>query len=232
MDALAPDDVESPTRRWVAVAAVVLLVLGAGLLIGAWVRSGSGDGGSDQPSIALSSAPPVGSIDMADATTAPTTPDVGLGEGFTPERDGRTPLRGFGEATVTVTDRSGSVCELCLLAATTEQQRARGLMEVTDPDLGGYDGMIFEYPDPVDGAFYMRNTPMPLSIAYFDATGAFVSATDMTPCDDVERCPTYPAASPFRYAVEVPEGVLSDVGIAEGSSVAVTGRTCPLAAGS
>lgn len=224
-------DVDAPSRRWVSAAAVVLLVIGAGLLIGAWVRSGSDGPASDGPSVRLS-APPAGSVGQAGATTAPTTPEVGLGEGVAPERHGRSPLRGFGEATVTVTGRDGTVCELCVMAATTEAQRARGLMEVTDAGLGGYDAMIFEYPDPVGGAFYMRNTPMPLSIGYFDDAGGFVSATDMTPCEDREGCPTYPAAAPFRYAVEVPEGALGDVGIADGSTVAITGRTCPVAAGS
>lgn len=103
-------------------------------------------------------------------------------------------------------------------------------MEVTDADLGGYDGMLFEYPEPVDGSFYMRNTPMPLSIAYFDQGRVFVSATDMTPCDDVVDCPTYHADRPFRYAIEVPQGGLGEIAAVPGSSIAIGARTCPGAA--
>ena len=146
-----------------------------------------------------------------------------------PEPSARTPLPGFGEVAVTVTSGSGEVCELCLLAATDTEQRARGLMEVTDPALGGYDGMLFEYPESVDGQFYMRNTPMPLSIAFFDDAGVLVSTTDMAPCADVPDCPTYPADAPFSFALEVPQGLLDDVGVTGTATLRVGARTCPVA---
>jgi len=161
--------------------------------------------------------------------TAPTTPTQGLGEGFAPEQDGRRSLRGFSEVVVTVIDSSGKSCTLCLMAATTEAQRERGLMEVTDPELGGYDGMLFEFPDDQDGAFWMRNTPMPLSIAYFDRVGEVVSITDMAPCADKASCPSYPAGATFRYALEVPKGQLGDALVAKGSRMTIIARKCPLA---
>ena len=40
-------------------------------------------------------------------------------------------------------------------------------MEVTD--LQGYDGMLFKFSSDYTGAFYMKDTPLPLSIAFFDA---------------------------------------------------------------
>lgn len=211
--------------------AAVLVLVGLGLIIAALV--GSGDGGGDgQPEIDLSADPAGGTepeVVAGVGTTAPTTPANGLGQGFSAERQGRTPLRGFGEVVVTVTGDDGKQCEVCMLRANTAEQRARGLMEVTDPDLGGYDGMVFAYPSPVDGAFFMRNTPMPLSIAYFDAQGAFVSATDMTPCDDISTCPTYPAADVFQFAVEVSKGELDGVEIGPGSTIELGAGTCPAA---
>lgn len=162
-------------------------------------------------------------------TVAPTTPSEGLGEGTAPERDGRSPLRGFSEAEVTITDPDGETCTVCLLAATTDAQRERGLMEVTDRELGGYDGMLFRWADDQDGSFWMRNTPMPLSIAYFDRNGAFVSATDMEPCADSSSCPMYPADDEFRYAVEVPQGGLEELGIVEGSTLRIDDLRCPRA---
>lgn len=215
------------------------MVIGAGLLVAALVSSGDVDGST--PEATLSAEPsgtgdpsaepaePSGTGDPGAGTTAPTTPEVGLGEGVASERGGRAPLRGFGEAVVTVTGPTGEVCEVCMLAASTDDQQARGLMEVTNADLGGYDGMLFDYPEPVDGSFYMRNTPMPLSIAYFDADGAFVSATDMEPCGDREGCPTYPADRPFQYAIEVPRGALDAISALPRSTISVGARTCPLA---
>lgn len=217
------------------IGAVVLLVAGVGLIAAAVVTSlddgeaGPQDAEQSAESTEVTAAPTEGTAASGDGTTAPTTPVNGLGEGFSAEREGRSPLRGFGEVVVTVTGDEGEQCEVCMLRADTAEQRARGLMEVTDANLGGYDGMVFAYPSPVDGAFFMRNTPMPLSIAYFDASGAFVSATDMTPCDDTSTCPTYPADGVFQFAVEVPAGELDGVKIGPGSTIDLGAGMCPAA---
>jgi uncharacterized membrane protein (UPF0127 family) len=107
-----------------------------------------------------------------------------------------------------------------LLAATSEQ-RQRGLMEVTD--LGGYAGMLFVWDADASSSFYMRNTPTPLSIGWFDADGELVSTADMDPCPDVDGCPTYPADGRYRFALEVPQGSLDAVGVVDGSTLAVGG---------
>src|SRR5690606_951725 len=99
-------------------------------------------------------------------------------------------------------------------AALTSAQRGRGLMEVTD--LQGYSVMIFVYPEDTQGAFYMRNTPTPLSIAWVAEDGSVVSTADMAPCEDREGCPTYPPAGPYRYAIEVFQGGLDELGIVDG----------------
>ncbi len=140
----------------------------------------------------------------------------------------RAGLAGFDEVAVTVAPPGGGgLLEWCLLLAATEAQRQRGLMEVTDPALGGYDGMLFRYEDEVSVGFYMRNTPMPLSIAYIDGDGRIASSTDMEPCDDVDGCPSYPPAGPFRWAVEVPQGGLDRLGLVGGATFTDTGRSCP-----
>jgi uncharacterized membrane protein (UPF0127 family) len=64
---------------------------------------------------------------------------------------------------------------------------------------------------------------MPLSIAWFDGAGRFVSSADMAP-EQVE--PSYFAAAPYRYAFEVPQGKLGAAGIGAGSSL-VVGGACP-----
>lgn len=93
---------------------------------------------------------------------------------------------------------------LLLALADDSSLRSRGLMGVTD--LGEFDGMLFSWGgDEVNSRFTMRNTLIPLTIVFFDADGAFVSTTEMVPCE-TEECPTYGAARPYSYAVEFPAG--------------------------
>lgn len=142
----------------------------------------------------------------------------------------RVALPGFGEVVVLVRTVDGEV-EYCLLLAETSAQTQRGLMEVTDPELGGYDGMLFRFDGPHDGGFYMRNTPQPLEIAYLGDDGRVVGIREMDPCEDVDGCPTYSPGGAYVRTIEVPvaAGGVRGLGIAEGAAVEVvdTGRTCP-----
>jgi uncharacterized membrane protein (UPF0127 family) len=185
--------------------------------------------GTDDPSTVTTTttqlAQPLVVPDLATGTTAPVGPG-GLGEAAAEPVRGRTPLAGFGEVQVTITSGDGDRCVVCLLSATTDEQRARGLMEVTDASLGGYDGMLFEFPDEVDGAFWMRNTPLALSVAYFDSRGRLVSDTDMAPCDDRSDCPSYPADAPFAFALEVTQGRLATIDVVGDATLRIDARTC------
>lgn len=124
----------------------------------------------------------------------------------------------FGEIAFRI---SGVDDERCALLADTPEQHARGLMYRTD--LAGHDGMLFRFAGDTTGGFYMKNTPLPLSIAWFDAAGRFVSAADMEPCPDRIECPTYYATAPYRFALEVKKGGLPDLGIGAGSQLQVGG---------
>ena len=160
----------------------------------------------------------------ADPVLGPPPGSSGAGE--PPGDPDRVPLEGFDEIAITVDPGDGGdLLSWCLLAALDAAQRARGLMEVTD--LQGYSGMAFVYEQDSAGAFYMRNTPTPLSIAYVAADGSIVSTTDMEPCEDRDGCPTYPPAGPFRTAIEVFQGDLPSLGITEGATVTVGGACAP-----
>lgn len=137
-------------------------------------------------------------------------------------RGGRARVEGFGQIAFRV-DRMASA-ERCALLAQTERQRARGLMG--RKDVAGYDGMLFVFDEDTSGSFYMLNTPLPLSIAWFDGNGRFVSATDMEPCLNGPDCPLYSATAPYRYALEVPKGGLGALGIGPGSVLNI-GGACP-----
>jgi uncharacterized membrane protein (UPF0127 family) len=130
---------------------------------------------------------------------------------------GRVELDGvaFGQAGVRITSADGDEETGCVFVAETPEQRGHGLMRVED--LGRHIGMVFVFESDTSSAFYMRNTPMPLSIAWFRADGTFVSTRDMEPCQTDFRCPTYGPTGPYRYALEVPKGDLDDLGVGKGS---------------
>jgi uncharacterized membrane protein (UPF0127 family) len=109
----------------------------------------------------------------------------------------------------------------CALLADTMPERDRGLMFVRD--LAGYDGMVFRWPAETTEAFYMKDTLIPLSVAWFDGYGRFVSSADMAPCPEATVCPLFSAAAPYTVAIEVPQGELTRLGIGPGSSLTLAG---------
>jgi uncharacterized membrane protein (UPF0127 family) len=168
---------------------------------------------------ACSSAEPEATGPSTTALTVPGSIEVHEGP--------RQLLDGFEEVTVTVTLADGSTREWCLLLAATPESRERGLMFVTDPTLGGYDGMLFQFDEDGSGGFWMKDTRLPLSIAYVAADGSVVSTADMAPCPDgTERCPGYPPDGPYRYAVEVVQGRLDELGLEGDARLGVGGRSC------
>lgn len=105
-----------------------------------------------------------------------------------------------------------------VLLADTASERSQGLMN--RDDLGGYDGMLFDFPSETQGGFWMKNTRIPLSIAFFDAEGRVVDFFDMEPCPpDTDACPSYTPDSPYRRALEVPKGDLPRWGLDEEGAV-------------
>ena len=66
--------------------------------------------------------------------------------------------------------------------AQTPDQRALGLMYRFS--LPADHGMLFVFPEPQPLGFWMRNTYIPLSIAFIDAEGRIVNVEDMAPHDE------------------------------------------------
>ena len=160
----------------------------------------------------------VGGCSSGGSGGAPTTSPAGT--------DGRagtlTIPQGFGVVTVVVTRADGTTEEWCMWSAYTSAQRQRGLMDVSDVELGGRSGMVFTFDGDVTTSFYMRSTLLPLSIAWYGADGALVSTADMEPCPpDAETCPTTAPGGRYRYAIEVPQGRLGLLGLVEGATISV-----------
>jgi uncharacterized membrane protein (UPF0127 family) len=112
----------------------------------------------------------------------------------------------------------------CALLAVTDAQISRGLMGRRD--LGGYDAMIFRFASDTSGPFTMRNTLIPLSIAWFDASGRLVDQAEMEPCPDRISCPSYYADAPYRYALETRAGGLGALGVGGPDTHLTLGGTC------
>ena len=97
--------------------------------------------------------------------------------------------------------------------AATPAVRKRGLMY--REELGADDGMLFIFPDERLRAFWMRNTRIPLSIAYADSGGRIVQIADMEPFSEG----SVPSGSPARYALEMNRAWFARHGVRVGDTI-------------
>ncbi len=88
--------------------------------------------------------------------------------------------------------------------------RAKGLM--FRERLGPGEGMLFVFQDKSPQCFWMRNTLIPLSIAFIDDDGTVVNVEDMKPKTEDSHC----AARPVRYALEMEQGWFGKRGVGPG----------------
>jgi len=97
--------------------------------------------------------------------------------------------------------------------ANTSDSRARGLM--FRKTLGVNSGMLFVFPDVSTHCMWMKNTYVPLSVAFMDEQGTIVSIHDMQPQNETSHC----AAKPARFALEMNQGWFATRGIRAGAKV-------------
>ena len=95
-------------------------------------------------------------------------------------------------------------------------ERARGLMGRTS--LPEDRGMVFLFERRTTSGFWMKDTLIPLSIAFWDEDELIVAIVDMTPCEG-DPCPTYRPGVPYVGAVEVNRGWFERSGVAIGDRV-------------
>jgi uncharacterized membrane protein (UPF0127 family) len=108
----------------------------------------------------------------------------------------------FPHGTATITTPHARVA-LRVEIADNEARREQGLMYRRR--LAPRAGMAFVWRQEVDGAFWMKNTLVPLSIAFYDARGRIVRILDMAPCQ-ADPCPVYDPKTSYRGALEVNRG--------------------------
>ncbi|MBI2070089.1 MAG: DUF192 domain-containing protein [Elusimicrobia bacterium] len=86
--------------------------------------------------------------------------------------------------------------------ADDSDKRREGLMQAGKNDLGPEEGMLFVFPTDGYLSFWMKNTPLPLDIAFLRADGTVINILAMKPYD----LSNYSSAEPARYALETHAG--------------------------
>jgi uncharacterized membrane protein (UPF0127 family) len=126
-----------------------------------------------------------------------------------------TPVEGLPRGTLLIEGNSGPV-QVDVSIAETRETKARGLMgvEEMDPDTG----MVFLQDEPARISFWMKDTLIPLSIAFWGPDQRIATILDMEPCR-TSTCPTYDPEIEWVGALEVNQGFFAEHGIEEGAPV-------------
>lgn len=104
--------------------------------------------------------------------------------------------------------------EIRIQLVVSEKEMARGLMHRTE--LLADDGMIFLYPKPRKVVFWMKNTPLPLDIGYFDSNGILREIYQLYPFDET-GVPS--RSSEIQFALEMNQGWFSRNNIRPGAAL-------------
>ena len=104
--------------------------------------------------------------------------------------------------------------------ADTPSERETGLMN--RESLAEDAGMLFDFGEESRGGFWMKDTLIPLSIAFADADGTILRILDMEPCT-ADPCQVYDPGVAYRQALEVNQGAFERWGVAEGDRLTLQG---------
>lgn len=98
--------------------------------------------------------------------------------------------------------------------AHTQTSRMTGLMHRTEMPADA--GMLFVFPKAQTHCMWMRNTLIPLSVAFIDDKGVIINIADMEPRNETSHC----AAGAARYALETNVGWFASRKLAAGAKIA------------
>jgi uncharacterized protein len=97
--------------------------------------------------------------------------------------------------------------------ARTMEQRATGLMH--RKEMPQHEGMLFVFEVPMEQCFWMKNTLLPLSVAFLADDGTIVNIEDMKPLVEDSHC----SKKPVRYVLEMNKGWFDKKGFKPGMKV-------------
>jgi uncharacterized membrane protein (UPF0127 family) len=83
-------------------------------------------------------------------------------------------------------------------------------------------GMLFVYNSPIQTSFWMKNTRIPLSIAFIDENNQIFQIEDLTPGD----LNSVKSKKPSKYALEVNKGWFKENGISIGDNISLFEKKC------
>ena len=122
-------------------------------------------------------------------------------------------LAGATHAQLPVVELGAGMHRIRAELADTFPSRMQGLMH--RKSLAPNAGMLFVFDDSSIHCMWMKNTLIPLSVAFIDEAGAIVNIADMQPRDEQSHC----AAQPVRYALEMERGWFARRGIKPGAKL-------------
>jgi uncharacterized membrane protein (UPF0127 family) len=97
--------------------------------------------------------------------------------------------------------------------AADDRSRMRGLM--FRKSLQPNEGMLFVFDESTTHCMWMKNTFVPLSVAFLDESAHIINVADMAPQTEASHCATQPA----RYALEMQRGWFSERGLGPGTEI-------------
>jgi len=112
------------------------------------------------------------------------------------------------ERPVTLEDAAGKRVTLTARVAALPHERFIGFQGIP-AEMGTDLAVLFVFERPVRSQFHMRNVFLPLDIVFFAADGAFLGRNRM----EADTGDLYGAADPFTMALEVPAGLLDELGL-------------------
>lgn len=151
--------------------------------------------------VAATTAAPASTTNLPAATTGSATSAPTAGQAK------------LSSAPLLVTKANGETINMTVELARTSAEQETGLMGRTSlpPDTG----MLFIFPSKVQLGFWMKDTLLPLSIAWIDEKGKIVEIQDM----EAKSLDVHTPAQSYIWALEVPKGYFSSKGIVAGNTV-------------
>jgi uncharacterized membrane protein (UPF0127 family) len=130
------------------------------------------------------------------------------------------PMRaaGAGSCEIRIINSMSKPVTLKAELALTDAEKSRGLMHRRS--IPENSGMLFVFGRELELNFWMKNTYVPLSIAYIGKNGVINEIYDMKPLDASIH---YPSRYPAKYALEVPKGWFAQNGVAPGCRLILDG---------
>jgi uncharacterized membrane protein (UPF0127 family) len=97
--------------------------------------------------------------------------------------------------------------------AANQEHRMQGLMQ--RPRMAANQGMLFVFPQAARHCMWMKNTLLPLSVAFLDEQGRILNIRDMQPQTETSHC----ADAPARFALEMNQGWFATKSIKPGMQI-------------